>query len=39
MEKKKKKSRAGEINFYKAMTVLGLILAGYLAYLCSRVSS
>lgn len=33
MAKKKKKSRAGEINFYKAMTVLGLILAGYLAYM------
>ena len=34
MEKKKKrKSRAGEINFYKAMTVLGLILAGALAYM------
>lgn len=33
MAKKKKKSRAGEINFYKAMTVLGLILAGYLTYL------
>jgi hypothetical protein len=33
MKKKKKKSRAGEINFYKAMTVLGLILAGALAYM------
>jgi hypothetical protein len=33
MAKKKKKSRAGEINFYKAMTVLGLILAGVLAYM------
>jgi hypothetical protein len=33
MAKKKKKIRAGEINFYKAMTVLGLILAGYLTYL------
>lgn len=32
-KKKKKKSRAGEINFYKAMTVLGLILAGALAYM------
>ena len=33
MAKKKRKSRAGEINFYKAMTVLGLILAGVLAYM------
>jgi hypothetical protein len=33
MEKKKKKRRAGEINFYKAMTVLGLILAGVLIYM------
>ncbi|NIQ03549.1 MAG: hypothetical protein GWM98_27035 [Nitrospinaceae bacterium] len=32
-KKKKKSSRAGEINFYKAMTVLGLILAGALAYM------
>ena len=29
----KKKSLAGEINFYKAMTVLGVALAGYLIYL------
>ncbi|MDH5763755.1 MAG: hypothetical protein OEZ51_12285 [Nitrospinota bacterium] len=29
----KKKSRAGEINFYKAMTVLGIILAGVLGYM------
>ena len=33
MAKRKKKSRAGEINFYKAMAVLGLILAGVLAYM------
>jgi hypothetical protein len=33
MARKKKKSRAGEINFYKAMTVLGLILAGILIYM------
>ena len=33
MAKKKKKSLAGEINFYKAMTVLGVALAGYLIYL------
>ncbi len=33
MARKKKKSRAGEINFYKAMTVLGLILAGVLIYM------
>jgi len=33
MKKKKKKSRTGEINFYKSMTVLGLILAGALAYM------
>jgi hypothetical protein len=33
MARKKKKSRAGEINFYKAMTVLGLVLAGVLIYM------
>ena len=33
MARKKKKSRAGEINFYKAMTVLGFILAGVLIYM------
>jgi hypothetical protein len=33
MAKKKKKSRAGEINFYKAMTVLGFALAGFLIYM------
>jgi len=33
MARKKKKSRAGEINFYKAMAVLGFILAGVLVYM------
>lgn len=33
MAKQKKKSRAGEINFYKAMTVLGFVLAGVLIYM------
>ena len=33
MAKKKKKSRAGEINFYKAMTVLGLVIAGVFIYM------
>ncbi len=33
MVRKKKKSRAGEINFYKAMAVLGLIIAGVLVYM------
>ena len=33
MAKKKKKGLSGEINFYKAMTVLGVALAGYLIYL------
>ncbi len=28
----RKKKIAGEINFYKAMTVLGLLLAGVLTY-------
>jgi len=33
MAKRKKKKRAGEINFYKAMAVLGFILAGVLIYM------
>lgn len=33
MAGKKKKSRAGQINFYKAMAVLGFILAGGLVYM------
>ncbi len=33
MAKRKKKKRAGEINFYKAMAVLGIILAGVLVYM------
>lgn len=33
MAGKKKKSRAGQINFYKAMAVLGFILAGGLIYM------
>lgn len=30
---KKNKNLTGEINFYKAMTVLGFILAGFLVYM------
>ncbi|CAI2718219.1 hypothetical protein [Nitrospina watsonii] len=33
MAKKKKKDLKGQINFYKAMAVLGVILAGTLVYL------
>ena len=33
MAKRKKKKRAGEINFYKAMAVLGFLLAGVLIYM------
>jgi hypothetical protein len=33
MAKKKKKGLAGEINFYKAMTVLGFALGGVLIYM------
>ena len=33
MARKKKKSRAGVINFYKAMAVLGFALAGVLIYM------
>ena len=33
MAKMKRKKRSGEINFYKAMAVLGFILAGGLVYL------
>jgi len=32
MAKKKKKNITGEINFYKAMAVLGVLLAGVLIY-------
>ena len=33
MAKKKRKGLAGEINFYKAMTVLGFALGGVLIYM------
>jgi hypothetical protein len=33
MAKKKRKGLAGEINFYKAMTVLGFALGGVLVYM------
>jgi hypothetical protein len=33
MAKKKREKRSGEINFYKAMTVLGFALGGVLIYM------